>query len=355
MGVVVSGGCVGVQFARVMPPGSGARHWSGPDDQWGGTGRGVRAAPPLGKVLVRTKRMAKRPSLIRECQLRLDSLMAIGQSRHEAKERMRESGQSLWAATTGRIHSYGTREAYQQQVMQFAQWARENHGVRHLSDLEARSDELAEKYLQQQRDESGWRPTTLRTARSALRLFFGERGLAADVDVGTRHREEIVRSRQGSEADRRWHEKLEWHPYWREVVAAERAMGLRRAELERLRVEDVREEGGHMIVYVRQGKGGRERDVPVLPGREGAVRRLLEVEGRASDERVVTRPIPHDWDVHADRRAYAQELYRQLSGRELPPAEGRLPRDSYDRQAVMQVSQALGHSRTDVVLRHYLR
>ena len=61
-------------------------------------------------------------------------------------------------------------------------------------------------------------------------------------------------------------------------------------------------------------------------------------------------------DVHSYRRDSAQRRYLlHAPDQALPPVEGRLRRDAYDRDAAQQVSWALGHNRLDVVLRHYLR
>ena len=66
--------------------------------------------------------------------------------------------------------------------------------------------------------------------------------------------------------------------------------------------------------------------------------------------------IPKHMDVHSYRREYAQALYLYYApARSLPPAQGRLKRSDYDRQAAERVSVALGHRRLDVVLRHYIR
>ncbi len=51
-------------------------------------------------------------------------------------------------------------------------------------------------------------------------------------------------------------------------------------------------------------------------------------------------------DIHSYRRQYAQVLYQYYAqGRELPPAEGRLRRNTYDRDAAERVSWSLGHNR----------
>ena len=61
-------------------------------------------------------------------------------------------------------------------------------------------------------------------------------------------------------------------------------------------------------------------------------------------------------DIHSYRRQYTQALYQYYTqGRVLPPVQGRLKRNTYDRDAAERVSWSLGHTRIDVVLRHYLR
>lgn len=110
---------------------------------------------------------------------------------------------------------------------------------------------------------------------------------------------------------------------------------------------------GHLVVFVKNGKGGKEREVPVLSGREQDI--LAVIVGRDPDERVFAK-IPKNMDVHSYRREFAQAMYLALApGYQLPPASGRLKRNSYSKEAVDSVSQALGHNRRSVVLCHYLR
>jgi hypothetical protein len=78
------------------------------------------------------------------------------------------------------------------------------------------------------------------------------------------------------------------------------------------------------------------------------------VGSRAGYERIFPR-IPSHLDIHAIRRAYAQGLYVELSGRSLPPSQGRLHPRAYDPVAVARVSRNLGHARLDVVRTNYLR
>ncbi len=115
-------------------------------------------------------------------------------------------------------------------------------------------------------------------------------------------------------------------------------------------MEAVESDGTSVFVY--NGKGGKARDVPVLGGHQTAVQ--CAIEGKQGEDRVFDS-VPSRIDVHSYRRLYAQAFYVQLSGRSLPPSTGRLKASDWDVSAAETVSKALGHNRTDVVLRHYLR
>jgi hypothetical protein len=159
----------------------------------------------------------------------------------------------------------------------------------------------------------------------------------------------IIRSRRVVEHDRHF-QPANWQP----LLNFLRATGLRRQEVRDLKVRDLTQDAdGRAYVHVQSGKGGRMREVPVLPGHEEAV--LQQGIGKDLSASVFER-IPKHLDVHSYRREYAQALYLLLApGRNLPPASGRLCPQDYDRAAAKQVTQALGHNRLDVLLTHYLR
>ena len=294
--------------------------------------------------------MGKRPGLLYEAQQRLDALMALGQSRAHAKARARLLGTYHWPFSDGKIHAYTTRTTYQNIVMRFLCWCRATHGIKRLHEIDQRADTLASAYLRLHVQE-GYSPWTLSTTRSALRLFFGSPILASEVALPARHREAIRRSRTPF-----LHQKRPRHmppEDWQNLLAFLGATGLRRHEARALRVGQIeRLPDGQVVLAHVHGKGGKIRQVPVLPGQETTVLRL--VEGRRDEEKVFPR-LPKRLDVHAYRRAYAQALYQSLSGRPLPPSQGRLPQGILDEEAVLVVSRALGHNRRDVVLTSYLR
>lgn len=292
-------------------------------------------------------------SIIKLAIERFDGLMAIGDSRFEAKQAAREEaksrGEKIWAFSTGRIHAHKTRVTYQEHTLRFIKWARAGEGIKTLADLDARADELASDWLQRE-IAAGKSAYTLKTERSALRMFFGDRALAGDVTLPERKITDIKRSRGPAARDKHF-QPANWQP----LIQFEQSVGLRRDELGRICVEDVQEYRGQLMAHVRNGKGGRPRYAPVLPGHEAAV--LAVVQGRDPEERIFDR-LPSAADIHSYRRDYAQALYfyHAPGWPTLPPAkQRRLKPSDYNREAAMKVSEALGHSRLDVVLRDYLR
>lgn len=278
--------------------------------------------------------------------------MAIKHSRGKAKEIAKAAGASTWAFSTGRIHSFKTRTTYQQHVVRFVRWARSAHQVKNLAQLDQEAEALATEWLQMQLDEDK-SPYTLQAERAALRLFFANHGLASGVALPRRARASIRRSRGPAAHDR--HINL---AHWQPLIRFLQATGLRRNELRLLRARDICRDvpdyPGQLVVKVVNGKGGKARTVPALPGREADV--LAAVADCDDPQAPVFARIPKHLDVHSYRREYAQALYLHYApGRSLPPATGRLKPSDYDRDAAQRVSRALGHNRVDVVLRHYLR
>jgi integrase len=294
-------------------------------------------------------------SVIREMQERLDGLMALGESRGQAKKDARAAGQKAWSFSTGKIHSYISRQTYQEHAMKFVTWARDVYGLKQLAAIDERAGELTAEYLQARLDE-GKSAYTLQVIRAALRMVFGNRTLMSEVQLPARKRSTITRSRGPKAHDRHFNPDN-----WPALINFLKATGLRRDELKLLRAGDIVEHDpdlasryyGQTIVQVWNGKGGKVRTVPVLPGHEHDG--LVVREGLASDDLVFPR-IPKHLDVHSYRREYAQALYLyHAPGRSLPPAIGRLKPGDYDRAAAYEVTLALGHNRIDVVLRHYIR
>jgi hypothetical protein len=292
--------------------------------------------------------MGKRPGAKYAAVQRLNALMADGQKRSKAKAEAKERGESTMTFTDNRIHAFETRENYQKIVMRFIEWCRSKQNVRDLAKIDAEADELASLYLAE-RIEAGYSAWTLATERSALRMFFQDRLLTDSIELPLRRRQDIKRSRYPAKRD----ENINLDN-WQHVIKFCLACGLRREELRDLFVRDVYVPRGDQQLAVRvvKGKGGKWREVPVFPGRERGV--LDQVESRDADVHVFSR-ISSLLDIHSYRRKYAQDLYEHVSGKPLPPLEGRLQSAELDHQAALYVSRCLGHNRVDIIFGHYIR
>jgi len=157
--------------------------------------------------------------------------MAIKHSRGEAKEIAKAAGESTWAFSTGRIHSFKTRTTYQQHIVRFVRWARSTYQIKNLAQLDPQAEALTTEWLQLQLNECK-SPYTLQAERAALRLFFVDRALASDLAIPLRARESIRRSRGPAAHDR--HINL---AHWQPVIRFLQATGLRRNELRALRAQ----------------------------------------------------------------------------------------------------------------------
>ena len=86
--------------------------------------------------------MPKRKGIIYATIERLNGLMALKESRYEAKKAIRASGEHVWSFSTGKIHSLTTRGVYQQHILKFVNWSRDTHHIHHLEQLDACADEV---------------------------------------------------------------------------------------------------------------------------------------------------------------------------------------------------------------------
>lgn len=115
-----------------------------------------------------------------------------------------------------------------------------------------------------------------------------------------------------------------------------------------------------MLHITRGTEGGRHRTVPLM-GEPERVRRAAEIIGCAGSENVFGRINSHA-DIHNYRAQYATDVYSQYARpkEEIPPAERYVCRRDcagmvLDKRAMRIASEALGHSRINVIAGHYLR
>lgn len=288
-------------------------------------------------------------SLILQVKEMLDSKLAIGQNKHAAK-----------AAGTYKqyIYSWGTYRTYLQQCCQFVRWckaAAKADSSRQPRSLEDCRQYVVRymKYLQQQE----YSAYTQKLVLSALCKLYDEyptEGHPFDLQEmpETRHRADIVRSRNAAERDKHFSEEQN-----ADIVTFCRCTGLRRAELAQIRGIDL--DGNSLMVY-KGTKGGRVRIVPVCGSAEEmeTVRHLAAAAGNNK----IFGHISSAMDVHHYRSVYCKRIYLQYArpADQVPPADRYYCRQDkkgviYDKRAMLQASRALGHNRISVIAGHYLQ
>lgn len=274
-------------------------------------------------------------SLIRQVQERLDSMRAIGQSKHQDKKE---------GITGGKIYSWGTYKAYLQQCCQFVRYCRDNHHCKNLADCR----EYVQEWMETREDLSAY---TQKLSASALCKLYGESLEELDISTKRAARNEITRSRGVAKRDAHFSEQKN-----ADFVEFCRSTGLRRSEISKLRGDQLIEKDGRYYIETT-GKGGRYREAPVCGDVELVIRKMKEAGAGK-----VWAKVPTNADIHSYRADYATRIYKAYARpiEELPRSEKYICRKDkagivYDRKAMLEASKALGHNRISVVGEHYLR
>ena len=278
-------------------------------------------------------------SMVRQVQERLEEQLRIGQSKYAAQ-------QAEHTQHPEGIFSYSTFRTYMKHCNYFAAWAKEQHGCR---TLEAARPYVDEWLLSR----SGLSASTVKMEASALAKLYGC-STGDFVETRSRHRADITRSRGDAVRDR--HFSTEKNA---ELIIFCRCTGLRRAELEALRPDQLRQREDGSFALEIKGKGGRVRLAPIVGTQEqvkAVVDRVQAAEGR------VWGKVHSGADIHAYRAEYATKVYEQHARPvdEIPREDayhcrGDLKGVVYDKAAMEVASEALGHSRISVIAGHYIR
>lgn len=274
-------------------------------------------------------------SLIRQTQERLDSMLAIGQSKYEDKK---------LDLTERKIYSWNTYKSYLQHCCQFVRYCRDNHHCKNLADCR----QYAEEWMESRKDLSAY---TQKLSASALCKLYGESLEELGISTKRAARNEITRSRGTAKRDSHFSEEKN-----ADFVEFCRSTGLRRSEITKLRGDQLLQEEGQWYIQTT-GKGGRFRIIPICGDVELVVRKM-----QAAGTGKVWKKVPQNADIHSYRADYASRIYLKYARpiEELPRKERYICRKdkrgiTYDRAAMLEASKALGHNRISVVGEHYLR
>jgi hypothetical protein len=307
-----------------------------------------------------------------------NSILALGKSKHEAKERFREimesqgkranPSQSFW------IHSLGTAKTYRQWSQDFTEY------IKATTDIKDR-DEITREHLQRyvedkkehyEETKGHARPHTMATICSSLNKIFSDREweplTKKEFGVENKSYKTVKRSRDSQE--QRIPEK------WNEAVEVSRSFGLRREGLEQIKASNIYrdDQSGSLKVRVVE-KGGRYREAECIRAREDVVEQIMTARGyqiptegemtkveykqayKTDQSEKLYDGISRNIDIHHFRREYAQAKYGEVVERmqeqenELTP----IYNGTYYEEALREVSENLGHSRVSVVVYSYLK
>lgn len=288
-------------------------------------------------------------SLVKQISDTLADKTAFGQSKYQAKQD-RTAGDY--------IYSFSTLETYMKHCNYFAKWCRDNPAITAELGHKARTLDEIRPYAGQwisARIDAGLSPYTIKLEAAALTKLYGRS--AEDLQLPPtpeRKRQDITRSRGDVTRDKHFSETKNAR-----LITFCKNTGLRRRELAELCYKDIRYDYGQMEILVRNGKGGKQRIVPVLD--PDAVLRLRPDLLSGEPEAHVWDKVHSGADIHAYRADYATALYESLarpldvlSRKEKYYCRGDLKGIVYDKNAMLQVSRALGHNRINVIAEHYL-
>jgi len=279
---------------------------------------------------------ANKVSMVKQVQSSLDSKLAIGSSKYQAK--------SL-GIFQNHIYSWETYRSYLKHGCYFAKWAKKTHGCKTLEQARHYVDE----YLQSRSKLSAY---TQKLDASAIAKVYGC-STKDFIKTDNRHRANITRSRGEKIRDRHFSETKNM-----DFVEFCKSTGLRRSEIKSLKGSQLLEKAGKYYIKVDAGsKGGRYRESPIVGNVEAVVERM-----KSAGSSKVFDKVPNGADIHSYRADYCTSIYKAyardvktLDQSEIYFCRSDLKGTWYDKKAMFEASKALGHNRISVIAEHYIR
>lgn len=204
------------------------------------------------------------------------------------------------------IQDNDTRRSYRQSIDVFIAYAKE-HQINDVTNITV--DEL-NKYSQYLVDR-GYSPATVHTRLAPI--CKSARINMREVDHPRRTITSIKRGRGGDLGERGRREEQEER--FARLVQAQKSIGIRRTELEKLTKEDlVRDESGYLCVHVARGKGGKKQLQRILPKNEAHVKSIFDAL-EPGQLVFAKNEMDNHINLHGMRAQVAKESYRYYEER----------------------------------------
>ena len=254
------------------------------------------------------------------------------------------------ADTKNKIYSKATFQTYKQQFKHFADWLEQAHPeAKTLEDARAFVDNYLRHLIELERS-----AYSISTAKAAIAKIMGVE-TTQFIATPPRLRADIKRSRGEAVRDKHISDKKE-----EELARFTSATGLRRKEMTMIRAEDLFFENGQAYLNITRGtKGGKSRVAKIVGKTEEETKDI--VKWIQSKQGRLFNKLSSNYDNHYYRATYANRLYNQLKRdiEDIPTQERYVMRkeragEVYDKQAMLLVSNALGHNRISVIAQSYL-
>lgn len=205
------------------------------------------------------------------------------------------------AVEYGKIRNQNTKHSYRRSIDKVSEWLKAN-GIRDLSAVTTAVIQQYETDLAA--DPKEYSPATIhgylipicKAAGVPLDRIRKPKRSAATI---TRSRRENANTQGNREAERPENQRL---------VSFQRAVGIRRSELARLKGRDLIEDNGQLFVLVERGKGGKRQRQWILPADQEIVRQTFA--GIAPDQSVFSgAEMANKIDLHSIRAEHARDCY----------------------------------------------
>lgn len=283
----------------------------------------------------------KSKSIVYICNQELKSKTRFGESRHKAK---------MTGEACKYIYSYNTFETYKKWINNMIKWCRsEGYKLKSLEDIDRYSDIYLQHLIN-----NNYSPYTIQLVRSSLSKLLGVEYTHFKVEIPTRKRSKITRSRNRTLSLKNFSESKNM-----EQVIFCKTTGCRAFEARAAIGDNLKCIMGEYYLFIPRGKGGKSR-LAKLYGTQEEIELVVQMCQNAGKSKVLPE-FKNAANTHGYRADYAQRVYlancrdlSTLNRHEIMFGRNDMKGRKLDKKALLITSKMLGHNRISVVANNYL-